>query len=766
MTEEVGNQLLTVAKRGSWLSSLLRLSVATVLHGLASGLVGVFVAELIFLCQKVAYGADDETAKGGFRMIAESAPEWRRFLAVLFGGVIGAVGWFWLRGVDPAIVSVDASMKKGAKMPPVMTLLNAMLQDIVVAFGGSFGREAAPREIAAMIGGTIADAFRLEPKDRRTLVACGTGAGLAAVYSVPMSGVFYTLEHILEWDLSPRVALPAILTSCLATYVTAVTGMVDTDGLYNMQLFSYRPPTRYRMFWAVAIGPIAGVAAAGFQRLIIFVRAFRPKGRRSVAFVDAPVGHHVRLIVQLGDGVLRGHKMLVESKSTDIVVCCEEVNGERQTIEFDVEAWEAAKAEGRRDWDILVGMPASFLALALLCVHYPTLLGNGRALAHDAIFSGKETEEVRTLMMLFFLKAILTSAAIGSGADGGTLTPSVALGATLGAVLHTGLDRVWPMPLHRPAIATISAAAFLSAILKAPVTGSLLMMEFTGQAIRREDLEQLIFRGDPAGVLHSNLAVGMLLPIAVAVFLSGRSFRWAMRPVKRPGTAPAPATMLSSGSQRGMGHDLDIGHEFDNEGIELDVSTKEAIFNRFRRGLLLNTSITLCSATYLWQLGDKHGIVGVISLAGVALATTMEIAVWLRRGCQLNKPLTIEEPLLAFAAVGRRRRLRAVSLTSLWAALGAAAPLTPWALRIYKFEHGWELALASSVLCATAAEAACASLDVKKSYGALLAAPHTGQRSHFVRRKVFETLMFATVAILAGAGAAMARKQFDQGPIS
>lgn len=48
-------------------------------------------------------------------------------------------------------------------------------------------------------------------------MACGAGAGLAAVYSVPISGALYTIEHVLSWDISPAAVLPAIATSVIAT---------------------------------------------------------------------------------------------------------------------------------------------------------------------------------------------------------------------------------------------------------------------------------------------------------------------------------------------------------------------------------------------------------------------------------------------------------------------------------------------------------------------------------------------------------------------
>ena len=43
----------------------------------------------------------------------------------------------------------------------------------MVALGGSFGREAAPREIAAMWGGWVGDAFRVSPEQRKAAAGCG-----------------------------------------------------------------------------------------------------------------------------------------------------------------------------------------------------------------------------------------------------------------------------------------------------------------------------------------------------------------------------------------------------------------------------------------------------------------------------------------------------------------------------------------------------------------------------------------------------------------
>ena len=114
-------------------------------------------------------------------------------------------------------------------------------------------------------------------------------------------------------------------------------------------------------------------------------------------------------------------------------------------------------------------MPLAFLVLALLSVSFPSLLGNGRALAEISMHRERSTV---FLCMLLLLKALTTAAAIGSGAAGGTLTPSVALGATLGAILGEVYQLY--LPSWAPAedqdsrMSVVAAAAFLSVAMNSP----------------------------------------------------------------------------------------------------------------------------------------------------------------------------------------------------------------------------------------------------------------------------------------------------------
>src|SRR5206468_9173244 len=82
------------------------------------------------------------------------------------------------------------------------------------------GRIARPR------GGAAADRrgcrqlaltrISIPPWQRRLLVACGAGAGMAAVYNVPLGGAVFALEVLLGTMTLPLV-LPALATSTIAT---------------------------------------------------------------------------------------------------------------------------------------------------------------------------------------------------------------------------------------------------------------------------------------------------------------------------------------------------------------------------------------------------------------------------------------------------------------------------------------------------------------------------------------------------------------------
>ncbi len=90
----------------------------------------------------------------------------------------------------------------------------------------SAGLPAWPRSGAPGNGragaGMVARKLRLLEDETRTLIACGAGAGLAAVYNVPLAGALFSLEVMLL-SFSWEKTLAAIMTSAIAAW-TATPG--------------------------------------------------------------------------------------------------------------------------------------------------------------------------------------------------------------------------------------------------------------------------------------------------------------------------------------------------------------------------------------------------------------------------------------------------------------------------------------------------------------------------------------------------------------
>ncbi|AZA11135.1 chloride channel protein [Corynebacterium gerontici] len=118
----------------------------------------------------------------------------------MFLAVLGASMWWWLRGRNHSLLHV---------------LVDATAQLIVVGAGASLGREQAPRQVAS----AIAQRVWIPETYKRHLSIAAAGAGLAAVYNIPIAGALYAIE-VLGRKCHPTLVIFAALASGIAT-VTA-----------------------------------------------------------------------------------------------------------------------------------------------------------------------------------------------------------------------------------------------------------------------------------------------------------------------------------------------------------------------------------------------------------------------------------------------------------------------------------------------------------------------------------------------------------------
>lgn len=114
-----------------------------------------------------------------------------------------------------------------------------------------------------------------------------------------------------------------------------------------------------------------------------------------------------------------------------------------------------------------VGVVACFL---------PTVTGNGYE-AIGLILAGKLSFVV--LAVLVVAKPITTASSVGSGSPGGVFTPSLFLGGALGALLASGVGKVFAVG-PTGGYALVGMAAVVAATTHAPLMSSVLVFELSG----------------------------------------------------------------------------------------------------------------------------------------------------------------------------------------------------------------------------------------------------------------------------------------------
>jgi CIC family chloride channel protein len=108
----------------------------------------------------------------------------------------------------------------------------------------------------------------------------------------------------------------------------------------------------------------------------------------------------------------------------------------------------------------------------------PTSIGGGHTLA-ERFLDGRAA--LAMIPLWFLLRFVLSMASYGTGAPGGIFAPLLVLGALIGLGVGETTHLIVPNLVPNPAIfAVVGMAAYFTAIVRAPLTGIVLIIEMTG----------------------------------------------------------------------------------------------------------------------------------------------------------------------------------------------------------------------------------------------------------------------------------------------
>ncbi len=235
-----------------------RLLLATFALGIGTGLVGIACHYLLEGIQWLAFGQERSDLLQQF----QKAGELRRFLVLCMTGILAAGFWYILQG-RYKLLSVRRQIDLVGERDPALLahILHASMQVAIVGAGASVGKEGAPREVGALLAGRLGKVLSLTIKERRLLIACGAGAGLAAVYQVPFASslfVFETLGLAYHW----KNVLLVLSSTYVASWVAQP--IVGHGAIYHMSLVHWSASS---FFQAVLVALLVTPLAIAFRFL-------------------------------------------------------------------------------------------------------------------------------------------------------------------------------------------------------------------------------------------------------------------------------------------------------------------------------------------------------------------------------------------------------------------------------------------------------------------------------------------------------------------
>jgi H+/Cl- antiporter ClcA len=147
----------------------------------------------------------------------------------LAGLAIGLLYHYW--GKDVAAgnnLILDEIHDPKKVVPPHMAPFILAGTLVTHLFGGSAGREGTAVQMGASLSDQLSRVFRIEPQERRILLAAGAGAGFGAAIGAPWAGVIFGMEVINVGRLRLFALFECFIASFTGFYLAVALGAPHT----------------------------------------------------------------------------------------------------------------------------------------------------------------------------------------------------------------------------------------------------------------------------------------------------------------------------------------------------------------------------------------------------------------------------------------------------------------------------------------------------------------------------------------------------------
>jgi len=231
-------------------------SVVGVISGFVAyllyNLIGLFTNLAFFGIWSFHFGDAAENQRGA----------WVIVVPVIGGLIIGLMAKYGspkIRGhgipeaMEAVLISKSRIEAKVAFLKPVSAAIG-------IGTGGPFGAEGPIIQTGGAFGSLVGQLVSTTASERKVLLACGAGAGLAAMFNAPITGALLAIELLL-FEFQARSFIPLMLANALAVAVRL--RLFGDETMFHVGAFNYDLIHGFPFY--IALGLICGLAAIGFS---------------------------------------------------------------------------------------------------------------------------------------------------------------------------------------------------------------------------------------------------------------------------------------------------------------------------------------------------------------------------------------------------------------------------------------------------------------------------------------------------------------------
>lgn len=391
---------------------------------LISLLTGLFAGVVVTFYNILAHIGEETSAK--LYSLLRDNPA---FIPLLFLGLsAGAIviGTFvrlvpMIRG--SGIPQIEGAARGIIRFKWYVTMCSMFAASLACIFLGlSAGAEGPSLEIGGCAGEAVGRILKRNQMIRRLQIASGSSAGLAVAFNAPVTGLFFAMEEAFR-SFSPQVFVCAGLSIVTALFTrNAIRPALGYGTGFTFDTFVFTDNFSFMYcVWIIPAAIICALAGVGFYYSVFALK----KVFKKITFFKKAGKYLIPFLLAGAFGLVTAYAM----------------GGGHSFIE-------AIGTHGTGEIEI------------------------------EKVFG---ISVVLSLIIIVLFKFISGVLAMGCGVPCGVFIPMLAIGAGLGAVLSTAFKAAGMDPTFCDYFIIICMSVFFTTIVRAPVTGIVMVFELTGQ---------------------------------------------------------------------------------------------------------------------------------------------------------------------------------------------------------------------------------------------------------------------------------------------